>query len=86
MGGPGSGRGGISPAKVDRAERLLAAGWSARRVAREIGVHHNTVDAIAAGVHFLQLARDQRRYARCACGALTDEQPCKLCQLRAAGL
>ena len=87
MGGKASGRGGISPHLVRRCEELLELGdLSLRAVARRLGIDERTVRRIQAGEHFLQLAIDEARYARCGCGALTDEQPCKLCRLRAAGL
>lgn len=87
MGGRGSGRGGISLELVRAAERLLAAGWSQRAAARQVGLSHTTLQAIAAGEHFLQRLHDHRRHQRCRqCGAMADRQPCRLCELRAAGL
>jgi predicted transcriptional regulator len=90
MGGEGSGRGGISIDLVKACERLLTtAGWQTGEIARELGIDRSTVQRIARGEHFLQLQIELQnpRYARCSgCGAMTDEQPCKLCKLRAAGL
>lgn len=87
MGGRGSGRRGISLELVRSAERLLAAGWSQRAVARELAIGWTTVGRIAAGEHFLQRLHDAARHERCrVCGALADRQPCRLCELRAAGL
>lgn len=88
MGGAGSGRGGLSVDAVKECLRLAALGWSSDRIARRLEVNVTTVRRIRRGEHFLQQLMDlaDPRYARCGCGALTDEQPCRLCQLRRAGL
>jgi hypothetical protein len=87
MGGPGSGRGGLSIDVVCRAEKLLEAGWGPYRVARTLELGITTVYRIKAGAHFLQLAMDELVAVRCqGCGGLVLELPCRLCAMRAAGL
>jgi hypothetical protein len=87
MGGHGSGRGGLSPSTVRQVERLLVERYGSNRaIARSLGIGEATVRAIARGEHFSQLDVSAVKYARCGCGALTDQQPCRLCLLRAAGL
>ena len=89
MGGEGSGRGGLSPQKVRRAEKLLAQGKTRVEVAGALGLGLTTVRRIELGEHFLQLAMDlaDPSVVRCpTCGGLTTVQPCLLCELRRAGL
>jgi hypothetical protein len=82
MGGHGSGRGGISREEVLRAERLITAGWRTGQIARELDVERSTIQRIRRGDHFLQQPDAQQKFVRCACGAMADENPCKVCQVR----
>ncbi|MBA3481695.1 MAG: hypothetical protein H0T51_07760 [Pirellulales bacterium] len=87
MGGDGSGRGGLTPQKVKRCERLLGEGKTRVQIARVLGLGLTTVRRIELGEHFLQLARDVAAYQRCpGCGALIETAECLLCELRKAGL
>jgi hypothetical protein len=80
----------LSPSLVAEVRRLLADGHTRRQIARILGVHRNTVNAIATG------ARHDRAFAegtglsslprttarRCpTCGGMVF-LPCKLCKLR----
>ncbi len=86
MGGPGSGRDGISRQFVIEAERLLEAGGNVTDVARRLALSRDTVAKIRAGEHFLQPLIDADRYRRCpGCGGLVQGD-CLLCELRRAGL
>ncbi|MCI0357286.1 MAG: hypothetical protein L0211_02230 [Planctomycetaceae bacterium] len=53
---------------------------SERSIARELKIGHATVQRIRDGKHTSQL--NGPRYCRCGCGALTDVQPCRACQVR----
>lgn len=87
MGGPGSGRKGLSHHTVRKCERLLEAGHGAYVVARRLGLGVTTVYRIGEGAHFLQLLADEATFDRCGgCGALIDATRCLLCELRKAGL
>lgn len=87
MGGDGSGRGGLTPHKVKRAEQLLAEGRSRVWIANTLGIGLTTVRRIELGEHFLQLAMDVAKHQRCpGCGALIETETCLLCELRKAGL
>lgn len=87
MGGPGSGRGGLSRETVREVQHLLKRGWTAERVARQLEIGATTVKKIRAGEHFLQLQMDIEAYERCpGCGGLLAVKPCVLCELRKAGL
>jgi len=79
---------------VEEVQRLLAAGYSRRKVARLAGVSRNTVNQIAAErrpnyaepeeTSLSSLPRGMPQ--RCAgCGGLVY-LPCKLCRLRARSL
>jgi hypothetical protein len=81
----------LSPCLVQEIQRLLAAGYSRRKVARMAGVSRNTVNQIAAEQRpnyaepqerpLSSLPR--RKPKRCVgCGGLVYP-PCKLCRLRA---
>lgn len=86
MGGPGSGRRAYPGELVAAAETLLAEGRSTYDVARALSIDRRTVRRIRDGQHARQLELRGGEPRRCACGALTYEQPCLACRLRRAGL
>ncbi len=87
MGGDGSGRGGVTPHKVRRVEKLLEQGKRREWIAQTLRIGLTTVRRIELGEHFLQLAMDVAAYQRCpGCGALIETETCLLCELRKAGL
>jgi hypothetical protein len=53
---------------------------SERAIARALRIGRASVQRIRLGLHTAQ--QHGPRYERCACGALTEEQPCLACQIR----
>jgi transcriptional regulator with XRE-family HTH domain len=80
----------LSPSQVKKVRKLLADGWSLRKIARKMRLARNTVDAIAHGRRHVPLPSPDEDGSQClglpvrctTCGGMMFP-PCRLCRVRA---
>jgi hypothetical protein len=80
----------LRPSQIRKIRKLLADGWSLRKIARKMQLARNTVEAIAHGRRYSPLPPPDEDEPQCLgppvrctiCGGMVYP-PCRLCRVRA---